>query len=273
MLDAGHYGDYNRSPAVPEYYESRMSWALQERLAAELERYGIEVERTRTDRFTDLEVYARGAKAKDCDMFLSLHSNAVGSGVREDVDRPVVIRLSNDTAEGNAFARRLADSIAQLMGTRQSAEVTTRLMNNGGEYYGVLRGARAVGCPHAYIVEHSFHTATAPSKWLLDERNLDALAALEASLVAEFFGIELTEKEEAMTAEEKLEFEALKLRVAELERRTRIYHWYSELPDYARPTIERLHKSGVFSGAGPGDMQLSRDMMRILLVLANRQVI
>lgn len=25
-LDAGHIGDYNRSPAVPEYYESDMSW-------------------------------------------------------------------------------------------------------------------------------------------------------------------------------------------------------------------------------------------------------
>lgn len=25
-LDAGHYGDYNRSTAVPEYYESRMNW-------------------------------------------------------------------------------------------------------------------------------------------------------------------------------------------------------------------------------------------------------
>ena len=76
-----------------------------------------------------------------------------------------------------------------------------------------------------------------------------------------------------MTAKEKQEFEALSRRVAELEEENRVYHWYSELPDYARPTIERLHRSGVFVGAGPGDMQLSRDMMRILLVLANQQVI
>lgn len=273
MLDAGHYGDYNRSPAVPEYYESHMSWTLHQLLAAELEKFGIDTAFTRPARSGDLEVYTRGSKARGFDMFLSLHSNAVGGSVREDVDRPVVIRLAND-GEGDAFARRLADSIADLMGTRQPGQVTTRLMNNGGEYYGVLRGARAAGCPHAFIVEHSFHTATAPSRWLLDPANLKALAVLEASLIAEFFGIEAPRKEdEPMTAQEKAELDALKSRITELESNNRIYHWYSELPDYARPTIERLHKSGVFSGAGPGDMQLSRDMMRILLILANSKVI
>jgi len=149
------------------------------------------------------------------------------------------------------------------------------LQDSGAEYYGVLRGAKAVGCPHAYIFEHSFHTATAPTLWLLDDNNLDILASREAELIAEFFGIaaNTNEQEEAMTEAEKLEFDALKERVRELEEENRIYHWYSELPDYARPTIERLHKSGVFVGAGPADMALSRDMMRILLVLANQGVI
>ena len=274
MLDAGHYGDYNRSPAVPEYYESRMSWALHLKLRAELERLGFEVGVTRPDRMTDLEVYARGAKARGYDMFLSLHSNAVGSGVRDDIDRPVVIRLAKDGGEGASLAQRIADSVAALMGTRQAGQVTTRLQTNGAEYYGVLRGAAAVGCPHAYIIEHSFHTATAPAKWLLDGANLDALARREAELIAEFFGVQASRKEdEAMTAEERREFDALKDRIAELEEQNRVYHWYSELPDYARPAIERLHKSGVFSGAGAGDMQLSRDMMRILLILANQNVI
>ena len=27
-LDAGHYAKYNRSPVVPEYYESVMNWKL-----------------------------------------------------------------------------------------------------------------------------------------------------------------------------------------------------------------------------------------------------
>lgn len=275
MLDAGHYGDYNRSPAVPEYYESQMAWKLHLKLKSELEAYGFEVGVTRTDRGRDLDVYARGVKARGYDMFISLHSNAVGSGVRDDIDRPVVIRLASDINEGDTFARRVAAMLHEVIGTVQDGQVNTRLQDSGAEYYGVLRGAKAVGCPHAYIFEHSFHTATAPALWLLDDNNLDILASREAELIAEFFGIaaNTNEQEEAMTEAEKLEFDALKERVRELEEENRVYHWYSELPDYARPTIERLHKSGVFVGAGPADMALSRDMMRILLVLANQGVI
>lgn len=275
MLDAGHYGDYNRSPALPEYYESRMSWSLHLKLRAELEAYGFEVGTTRAAIEGDLDVYARGVKARGYDMFISLHSNAVGSGVRDDIDRPVVIRLGSDLGEGDAFARRIAAMIEEVMGTVQAGQVNTRLQESGAEYYGVLRGAKAVGCPHAYIFEHSFHTATAPARWLLDEGNLDILAKREAAIIAEFFGFagNIDDKEEAMTEAEKLEFDTLRARVAELEEQNRVYHWYSELPDYARPTIERLHRSGVFVGAGPGDMALSRDMMRILLVLANQNVI
>lgn len=282
MLDAGHYGDYNRSPAVLEYYESRMSWSLHLKLKAELEAYGIEVAVTRTDRSGDLELYTRGFRARGYDMFISLHSNAVGSSANDAVDRPVVIRLASDDAAGTAFAEKVSSMITEVMGTKQSGQVNTRLQVNGAEYYGVLRGAEAAGCPHAYIFEHSFHTASAPAKWLLDDSNLALLARREAAIIAEFFGIESNHlpKEEEMTETEKKEFEALKAsavalekRVVELESENRIYHYYSELPDYARPTIERLHRSGVFSGAGPGDMQLSRDMMRILLVLAGKGII
>ena len=38
-IDAGHYGKYNRSPAVPAYYESDMNWKLHLMLEEELEKY------------------------------------------------------------------------------------------------------------------------------------------------------------------------------------------------------------------------------------------
>jgi len=60
-LDAGHSEDYNRSPAVPEYYESDMNWTLHLLLKAALERYGIEVITTRETQETVLDVYERGA--------------------------------------------------------------------------------------------------------------------------------------------------------------------------------------------------------------------
>lgn len=265
MIDAGHYGKYNRSPAVPEYYESIMAWDLHLKLKAELEKYGFIVATTRPTRARDLEVYARGAMARGYDMFISLHSNAVGSDVRNDVDRSVVIRLANDI-EGDKLARNITDMIAEVMQTKQAGTVLTRLLNNSDEYYGVLRGAKHAGCPHAYIIEHSFHTATAPAKWLLVDSNLDILAKLEAKLIAEFYGINKTEDDEPMTAEEKAYVKKLEERIDVLEKaKEKVYHYWKELPSWALRPLWAMHKAGLFSGESVGDLNASRSLVRTLV--------
>ena len=75
-LDAGHYGKYNRSKVVPEYYESEMNWKLHNYLAEELEQLGFAVIKTRENQEKDLGLTARGKKSAGCDLFLSIHSNA-----------------------------------------------------------------------------------------------------------------------------------------------------------------------------------------------------
>lgn len=184
-LDAGHYGKYNRSPAVKEYYESDMNWKLHLLLKKYLEEYGIEVILTRSKQENDLGLTARGRVSKGCDLFLSIHSNAVGSYVKESVDFPVVYVPLDGT--GHKVGRLLADTIAEVMGTTQKGEVMTRRGNNG-DYYGVIRGAVSVGVP-GLILEHSFHTNTRSTLWLLDEGNLDKMAKAEAKVLAEYFGI------------------------------------------------------------------------------------
>ena len=79
MLDAGHYGKRNQSPILPEYYESERMWLLCELLAKELSVLGFEVFKTRESLSKDLAVVERGKMAADCDLFLSLHSNATGN--------------------------------------------------------------------------------------------------------------------------------------------------------------------------------------------------
>ena len=59
-LDAGHAGKYNRSPVVPEYYESDMVWKLHLMQKEALERYGFEVITTRQDQNADRDLYGRG---------------------------------------------------------------------------------------------------------------------------------------------------------------------------------------------------------------------
>uniref|UniRef100_UPI003AF0A35C N-acetylmuramoyl-L-alanine amidase n=1 Tax=Alistipes sp. TaxID=1872444 RepID=UPI003AF0A35C len=142
---------------------------------------------TRASIDTDLGVYERGTASKGCDVFISLHSNACGT---ESVDYPVVYRAYDNKNNVDTLALKLAKKVGELMGTTQAGRTATRKNSSGGEYYGVLRGARAVGTPYYMLIEHSFHTNTKATKWLSKDANLDKLAVAEADILAEFFGME-----------------------------------------------------------------------------------
>ncbi len=201
-LDAGHYGKYNRSPADKSYYESERMWDLHLLQKKYLESYGFEVVTTREDQAKDLELKQRGLASKGCEFFMSNHTNSTAAGtVNEEVDRVVVYHLYNDDTtdideKSKAFAYKLAPAVAELMGTRQGWEVLSRKSSNdrngdgimNDNYYGVLNGARLAGTP-GVIVEHGFHTNPRCVAWLKDDKNLDALAQLEAQILAEHFGL------------------------------------------------------------------------------------
>ena len=204
-LDAGHYGKYNRSPAVPAYYESLAMWQLHLYLKAALEAFGIQVKQTRQDQTKDLGVTDRGRAAAGSDLLLSQHSNAEGSGVNENTDYVAVYHLQEDAGtdaddRSKALAQLLAPAIATAMGTRQGSKVLSRKASSdknrdgvlNDNYYGVLNGARQVNVP-ALIVEHSFHTNTRATKWLLEDANLRYMAQVEATQVAAYFGITAAE--------------------------------------------------------------------------------
>ncbi len=187
-LDAGHVGSkYNQSPVVKTYFESEMNWKLHLLLKSELEKRGFDVITTRAKQDADLAVYDRGAAAKGCNMFISLHSNACGT---ESVDYPVVYRAYDNLNNVDTLALAIAKKVGELMGTKQAGRTATRKNDAGGEYYGVLRGARAVGVPLYILIEHSFHTNTAATNWLSKDANLAKLAVAEADLLAAHFGTE-----------------------------------------------------------------------------------
>ena len=189
-LDAGHYGNYNAG-AVKGYYESVRMWKLTELLAKELTARGIAVIKTRSNQATDLALTSRGRKAKGCDLFLSMHSNAAGA---ESVDYPVAYVPLNGT--GTAIGQKLADIVADIMGTVQKGRTATRKGSGGADYYGVIRGAVAVGVT-GMILEHSFHTNPKAAAWLMNDANLAKLAKAEADCIAEW--LEGTAKPAAQT--------------------------------------------------------------------------
>ena len=135
-------------------------------------------------------MYERGAASKGCNIFISVHSNAVGNGVNESVDYPVAYVLLNGSSTD--IGLKLAKVVESVMGTAQNGRTAIRRGTNG-EYYGVLRGANAVGTP-GIILEHSFHTNTRATKWLSSDSNLQKLAKAEAECIASYYGV--TKKEE-----------------------------------------------------------------------------
>ena len=200
-LDAGHSNKYNCSPAVSTYYESVRMWDLHLLLKKELESFGVEVILTRQNISAYMDVCDRGAASKGCDLFLSLHTNAVGSGVNESVDYVAVYHLTEDSKtnideQSKSLANALAPVIAQVMSTKNSSKVLSRKASSdrnkdgvlNDNYYGVLHGARKVGTP-GLIIEHSFHTNTRSTLWLMDDDNLTKIARAEAKVIAEYFGI------------------------------------------------------------------------------------
>lgn len=189
-LDAGHYGNYNAG-AVNGYYESVRMWKLTELLARELNARGITVIKTRSNQATDLALTSRGRKANGCDLFLSMHSNAASV---ESVDYPVAYVPLNGT--GTAIGQKLADIVADVMGTVQKGRTATRKGSGGADYYGVIRGAVAVGVP-GVILEHSFHTNPKAAAWLMNDANLAKLAKAEADCIAAW--LEGTAKSSAQT--------------------------------------------------------------------------
>lgn len=200
-IDPGHYGSkYNNSQVVREYYESNFTWNLSNYLKAELENRGVIVSMSRTSKDANPALYDRGYGAKGCDLFISLHSNACGT---ESVNRPVVIypiNCSNDVIE---LANKFGQLIQDLMGVQKYQNYSKA--GNNGNYYGVIRGAAAANVKYNYIIEHSFHTNTQATKWLLNDNNVKLLAVKEAELICEYFGVNKKEEVKPVEPEKPVE--------------------------------------------------------------------
>lgn len=182
MLDAGHYSNYNQSKVHKSYYEGNMVWKLQSYLKKELEEYGFKVSVTRTSRDKDKALYDRGYMAKGYNVFLSLHSNACDN---ESVDRVVVIKGYD---QPDTLAKKFGTELTKLMKVKQNYQIYTKKNSSGGEYYGVLRGAKAAGVANRFILEHGFHTNTNTAKWLCNDENIKNIAEVEAKVLADHYG-------------------------------------------------------------------------------------
>ncbi len=92
-----------------------------------------------------------------------------------------------------------------------------------------------------------------------------------------FKNMVLSEEETPMTKEERIKFNelvnavsSLTTKVDELAKKSNkmIYAWIDEnMPEWARPTIQKLVDAGYLKGEGEGKLNLDDDMLRILVIL------
>ena len=268
MIDPGHAGYYyNKSPVNESYFESRVMWELAAYLSSALVNRGFVVDMTRYSINDDPELSDRGRRAKGYDLFISLHSNAASNA---KADAPWLIHYSSDDRTGldeesKKIARILGPVVSETMGVSAPYYYTKACDFDrdgdgriGDEYYGVLFGAKSVGVP-GLIIEHSFHTNAKAAEWLLSDKNLMALAEAEADALAKYYGME-----EPMTTAEKKDFEALEKRVNE---HLKEYDWTLACPEWAQSTVHKLHQKGVLKGDEKGQLNLTLDALRILVIL------
>lgn len=60
--------------------------------------------------------------------------------------------------------------------------------------------------------------------------------------------------------------ESLTLKIDELQKQLKVYHYYNELPDYAYDTIMKLASRGIYKGASESDLNLPETLMRVLVI-------
>ena len=183
-LDPGHGPSTVNGSPDGSYKEREFAWDMYTRVKPMLERQGITVVGTRTeDDMPSLTERARTANSAGADCFVSLHSNAAGSGGWYDA-RGLMIYTSAGpmTAARNVLA-------ADLINAFHAAGVIVRSSPILHELYTVLVKTNAPAC----LIEYGFHTNREDAALLKDSDYRDKLARATAQGVCKYLGISWSE--------------------------------------------------------------------------------
>jgi len=193
VLDAGHGQFGNPYPYIEGAYEGTRNFVLAGLLKKALESKGFDILLTRESIEDDPSLEERGKLAGDhgAVLFISLHSNAPGAATTPEAYQSVcgceVYYSMADEGFNAPLALALCETISACMNTQnRGAKTRTYPDRPGVDFYGVLRNSVASGCPHAFIIEHGFHTNPHDAAFLNDDACMERLAEAEASVIDKF---------------------------------------------------------------------------------------
>lgn len=192
VLDPGHGQYVNPYPAASGYYEGTQMFKLATYLKDMLTKSGVTVIMTRKSISENpaLDVRGKMAGANGASLFISLHSDAIGSYVSTSAKGVTMFYSIKDTVKNKPFATKFAEAIATLLGTTNRGAQTRVGIN--GDYYGVIRNSAASGCKNAFLIEHGFHTNPTDVAKLINDDWLKKIALKECELICEYLGVKST---------------------------------------------------------------------------------
>ena len=200
VLDAGHGNQSNNQSPDGTYSEPEFALDMAERMRAILTRHGVAVTftRTGTDNPTgkadtnDLQYRCDVANAiKDLDLFVSLHSNAAGSGWSSARGWEIYASSPGDTAGRNIAAKAIAKRV-------QEAGVTVHGEAVKHERFYVLKNTTAP----AVLIEHGFHTNKEDVALLKSADYRAKLAEAECRGILDYLGIAYQDAQEPSDGQE-----------------------------------------------------------------------
>lgn len=182
-LDPGHgTREMNQSPDGA-YIEHKFALDMANRIRTHLVRCGVDVKLTREDSSTpSLTERANIANAYKADLFVSLHSNAVGGSGWDDKTRGLTVWTYAAGGERNRAANILLDEMAKA-----------GVQMFGSKLYHSKFTVLAKSNMPAYLIEYAFHTSHPDVELLLSNEHRDKLALATAKAICIWGGVKWIE--------------------------------------------------------------------------------
>ena len=240
VLDPGH-GEETAGKRSPDgtYRECEFALDMAGRIRAILERHGVAVTLTRsTGNDVSLADRVKIANAiPGLDLFVSLHSNAAGSGVAWMSARGYGIYTS---AEGDTAGRNIAAN--KILARAKEAGVG--LWGGGLHHNASLYVLKHTTAP-AVLIEHLFHDNREDVALLKDSAYRDKLTEVDSKGILDYLGIAWQEADQAGTAGQAQD--------------------KADGPSaWAAAAWEKAVEKGIFDGTGPQGA-LTREMAAVVL--------
>ena len=229
FLDPGH-GGKDPGAVAAGYREKDIALNIAHMVGMILEEAGAEVRMSRErDVFVCLADRAMMANEWGADLFLSIHCNSAASSAATGTESLVYA----ENGRANDLAGQIADRIGQdLHLTNRGVKVRPELA--------VLNSTHL----DAVLVETAFiSNAQDRNKLLIQPEDFAAaIAGAIAGAVQDWSGLKGGEDD------------------------VNRYHYTADIPDWGRATVQKLLDKGYLTGKAPDDLDLSEDMIRLLVV-------